>query len=197
MAFKWKHSFLSHLYLLCVMLRALLCACVCACHSAPATLALSKQPTCNCAVDGSGDAYTLGGKVLEPILACDYVQGQGSHAEGGLSASCMGRPRTEEGSQMKGGFRWIKQLLTVKRRLTPGCEPGPPGEVLRTPNLGLGSVVQGRPHREPPSGVGAGTKVKGAGEGHEASHLQMFSPVLESSGLSQRRAQGDWQPAPY
>ena len=132
-------------------------------HSSPATLVLSKEPTCNCAVEGSGDASALGGKVLEPILACDHVQG--SHAEGGLSVSCVGGTMTEEGSKPKGDFRCIKSL-TVKKRLTPGCEPGPPGEVLRTPDLGLGGVVQGRPQREERA-----PRSKGMGEGHAASHM--------------------------
>lgn len=66
----------------------------------------------------------------------------------------------------------------VQKRLTAGCEPGPPGEVLRTPNLGLGSVVRPGPsvpgRRLPQGEEGRAPRSKGDGVGHVASHLQMF-----------------------
>lgn len=102
--------------------RARACMCCVCLSQLTCNPVLSKQPTRNC-WERTGHAHTLEGKVLEPILARDYVQG--SHAGGGLSVSCVGRTVTEEGRKPKGDCGWIKKFLTVKKRLPPRCEPGP------------------------------------------------------------------------
>lgn len=106
----------------------------------------------------------------------------------------MGRASPEEGRGPEGERRRIKKFLTVMKRLTPWCEPGPlerrsPPQPWTCVILGCGFI------RRLPHGQGCQGE-RGRGRTCSLPSVEAFTPVLETSGLSRRCGRGDLQPAP-